>query len=114
MNALSLPKDKIKILLLEGIHQSAVELLHAAGYDNVVRLTKALDGEALREALQGPDVTVTVMEPGLFEVMGLTAAQVGEAAAAHGIVLHELSPHQASLEEAFMDLTRGELEFAAT
>jgi hypothetical protein len=32
----------------------------------------------------------------------------------HGIVLHELSPHQASLEEAFMDLTRGELEFAAS
>jgi len=29
-------------------------------------------------------------------------------------VLHELTPHQASLEEAFMDLTRGEVEFAAS
>lgn len=54
MNAkLSLPKDKIKILLLEGVHQSAVDLFHAAGYENVTRLTKALDGEALREALHG-------------------------------------------------------------
>jgi hypothetical protein len=29
------------------------------------------------------------------------------------VVLHELTPHQASLEEAFMDLTREELEFAS-
>ena len=54
MNAgLSFPKDKIKVLLLEGIHESAVDLFAAAGYTNVTRLTKALDGEALREALQG-------------------------------------------------------------
>ena len=54
MNAgLSFPKDKIRILLLEGIHESAVALFKAAGYTNVTRLTKALEGEALREALQG-------------------------------------------------------------
>ncbi|PPQ40788.1 D-3-phosphoglycerate dehydrogenase [Rhodoblastus acidophilus] len=50
---LSLSKDKIKVLLLEGIHQSAVELFENAGYTNVTRLTKALDGDALREALHG-------------------------------------------------------------
>ena len=43
----------------------------------------------------------------------MTAEQIGDAAAAHGVVLHELAPHQASLEEAFMDLTRGEIEFGA-
>ena len=54
MNAgLSFPKDKIKVLLLEGIHESAVSLFTAAGYTNVTRLTKALDGEALRDALLG-------------------------------------------------------------
>jgi D-3-phosphoglycerate dehydrogenase len=54
MNAgLSFPKDKIKVLLLEGIHESAVALFTAAGYTNVTRLAKALDGDALREALQG-------------------------------------------------------------
>ena len=49
---------------------------------------------------------------GALEVHGLTAEQVGEAAAGAGIALHELSPQQASLEEAFMNLTRDELEFA--
>jgi ABC-2 type transport system ATP-binding protein len=38
---------------------------------------------------------------------------VGDAAAATGIVLHELTPQQASLEEAFMNLTRDDVEFAA-
>ena len=44
---------------------------------------------------------------------GLTAEQVGEAAASAGITLHELTPQQASLEEAFMNLTRDEIEFGA-
>ncbi len=47
------------------------------------------------------------------EVHGLTAEQIGDAAAAHGIAIHELTPQQASLEEAFMSLTRSELEFAS-
>lgn len=50
---ISLPKDRIRVLLLEGIADSAVELLDAAGYRNVTRVAKALDGVALAEALQG-------------------------------------------------------------
>ncbi|AKR49191.1 MULTISPECIES: phosphoglycerate dehydrogenase [Acetobacter] len=50
---LSLPKDKIRILLLEGIHDSAVALLKASGYENVVRHKGALEGDALKEALEG-------------------------------------------------------------
>jgi ABC-2 type transport system ATP-binding protein len=67
---------------------------------------------ALAEVLTGLGASV-VENDGHLEVNGLTAEQVGEAAASHQIVLHELTPHQASLEEAFMDLTRGDLEFAA-
>ncbi len=48
---LSRPKDKIKILLLEGISETAVETFHAAGYTNIERHAKALEGEALRAAL---------------------------------------------------------------
>lgn len=44
---------------------------------------------------------------------GITAAEVGEVAAANGIVLHALSTDAASLEEAYLELTRGELEYAA-
>ncbi len=48
---------------------------------------------------------------GLLEVHGLAAPRIGEIAAANGIVLHQLTPQQASLEEAFMALTRDEVEF---
>jgi ABC-2 type transport system ATP-binding protein len=68
---------------------------------------------ALAEALAGPDVTVEPAAGGVLEVIGLTAEQVGEAAAARSIVLHELTPVRASLEEAFMDVTRDDVEFHA-
>jgi len=47
---------------------------------------------------------------GLLTVTGLDAARIGELAASAQIVLHELTP-LASLEEAFMELTSGSLEF---
>ncbi|QDH17926.1 phosphoglycerate dehydrogenase [Swingsia samuiensis] len=50
---LSLPKNKIRILLLEGIHDSAIEYLDTQGYAEVTRLKGALEGDALKEALQG-------------------------------------------------------------
>lgn len=49
----SLPKEKIRILLLEGISTTAVDVLRDAGYTQIERLTKALDGDDLRKALQG-------------------------------------------------------------
>jgi len=49
----SLAKDKIKVLLLEGVNDSAVELFHTTGYSNLERLPKALDAAALREAVKG-------------------------------------------------------------
>jgi ABC-2 type transport system ATP-binding protein len=83
-------------------------LEQASGNVVVVRSPEA---DALRGHVLGPDVTVVAREPGLIEVHGLTAQQIGETAARHGIVLHELTPQQASLEEAFMDLTRDDVEF---
>jgi ABC-2 type transport system ATP-binding protein len=65
----------------------------------------------LRRAVEALGATATDEGDDGLEVVGLSTAQVGEAAAEHRIVLHELTPHQASLEEAFMDITRGELEF---
>jgi len=77
---------------------------------NVV-LVRSPQVEELRSHVVGADVTVVALEPGLIEVQGLTAQQIGEAAARHKIVLHELTPQQVSLEEAFMDLTRDDVEF---
>jgi ABC-2 type transport system ATP-binding protein len=70
--------------------------------------------DALVELLAGPDVTVHSLEPGLVEVSGIDSTVIGETAAAHNIVLHELTPQHASLEEAFVELTRDEVEFAGT
>jgi len=50
---LALPKDKIRVLLLEGINQSGVDLIADSGYTNVTLLPKALAGEALCEAVRG-------------------------------------------------------------
>lgn len=48
----SLDKSKIKFLLLEGLHQSSVEVLNAAGYTNIEYHKKALDGDELKEAIK--------------------------------------------------------------
>ncbi|MEU1838325.1 ABC transporter ATP-binding protein [Micromonospora chersina] len=67
---------------------------------------------ALRDVLAGPTVAITGGEPGLLEVTGLTREQVGDRAAAAGLTLHELSATEASLEEAFMTMTRDAVEYA--
>jgi ABC-2 type transport system ATP-binding protein len=90
---------------------STSEFLSAAS-GNVVRLRSPQAAE-LRRLLVGPDVAVEALDAGYLEVRGLTAVQIGDLAAANGLALHELTPHQASLEEAFMDLTREEIEFKA-
>ena len=51
-NKVSLDKSKIKFVLLEGVHQSALDTLHAAGYTNIDFYKKALDGDELKEAIK--------------------------------------------------------------
>jgi ABC-2 type transport system ATP-binding protein len=50
----------------------------------------------------------------LIHVAGLTSAAIGDLAAAQSVALHELTPISASLEEAFMELTRDSVEFPGT
>jgi ABC-2 type transport system ATP-binding protein len=55
---------------------------------------------------------IVLTEPdGALSVTNLDAAAIGELAATSGAVLHELSPQRASLEEAFMSLTKDDVEF---
>jgi len=49
----------------------------------------------------------------VIEITGMDSAGVGRLAAAHGIALSELIPVRASLEEAFMELTRESVEYQA-
>jgi ABC-2 type transport system ATP-binding protein len=72
------------------------------------------EAERLRNLLVGPTVHVTAVSPGRLEVIGLTSDEIGDLAAANMIPLHELIPHQASLEDAFMSLTHDAVEFQTT
>lgn len=52
MAKVSLEKDKIKFLLVEGVHQSAIDNLRAAGYTNIEFHKGALDSETLKESVR--------------------------------------------------------------
>jgi ABC-2 type transport system ATP-binding protein len=67
----------------------------------------------LAAILAADEAQVVAVGDDELQVEGLGADEVGEQAAAHGIVLHELTPTQVSLEEAFMALTRDELDYRA-
>jgi len=69
--------------------------------------------ERLLDVLHGAGITVVETGAGALEVDGGKPEHIGELAAQHQIVLHELSPQQASLEEAFMQLTAESVEYHA-
>jgi ABC-2 type transport system ATP-binding protein len=52
-------------------------------------------------------------DPDVIEITGMDSAEVGRLAADYGITLFELIPVRASLEEAFMELTRDSVEYQA-
>ncbi|HEX3789607.1 MAG TPA: ABC transporter ATP-binding protein [Pseudonocardiaceae bacterium] len=79
---------------------------------NVVQV-RSQQATELRGLLVGPEVSVTSVEPGLLQVSGLNGAEIGKIACAHSIALEELTPVQASLEEAFMELTQDSVEYRA-
>ena len=74
---------------------------------------RSSDQDRLAGLLRSPDVTVTSADGGALAVSGLTAAQIGAVAADAGITVLELATEQASLEDAFVDLTQDAVEFRA-
>jgi ABC-2 type transport system ATP-binding protein len=58
-----------------------------------------------------PSPQPSAPDPDVIEVSGMDSADVGRLAAANSVVLFELTPIRASLEEAFMDLTRESVEY---
>ena len=79
---------------------------------NIVRV-RSPEATRLRELILGPGIRVSSDQPGALEVDGLSAEQIGDAAARHGLVLYELTPQKTSLEAAFMELTREATEYRA-
>jgi ABC-2 type transport system ATP-binding protein len=77
----------------------------------IVTRVRSPQAAQLAEALAAPDVSITVLEPGLIRVTGVDSVQVGDLAAAHGWALHENTPQQKSLEDAFLELTESAVEY---
>jgi ABC-2 type transport system ATP-binding protein len=92
------------------IADASVAELTAASGRPVVRV-RTDEAARLRELLAADDVSITGTERDLLTVTGLSSGAIGEVAARAGIALVELTPQQASLEEAFMELTRDAVEF---
>jgi ABC-2 type transport system ATP-binding protein len=88
---------------------SMAEFLTAAD-QNRVRV-RTPDAPRLRDLLSGPDVTVSSNEESVLIVDGLPSERIGEVASANAVTLYELVPQQASLEEAYMELTRDAVEY---
>jgi ABC-2 type transport system ATP-binding protein len=113
MSEMSLTADHL-IVIGRGrlIADMAVEEFVRQASGKLVRV-RSPQASRLAELVAGPGVSVTPEAGGALQIGGLSAEQVGDLAAEHGVVLHELTPVQVSLEEAFMDLTRDEVEFKA-
>jgi ABC-2 type transport system ATP-binding protein len=72
------------------------------------------EADALVRLLAASGADITAQAPGTLRIAGTDAEHIGRTAAAHGIPLFELTPSRASLEEAFMELTRDDVEFTTT
>jgi ABC-2 type transport system ATP-binding protein len=77
-----------------------------AGGDRTVRV-RTPQPEALRDLLVARGATVTLDGPDRLVAGGATAEQVGQAAAAGGVVLHEMRFERSNLEDVFLELTGG-------
>ena len=90
------------------------EVVRQASSGGAVRVRTPDAGTLQAElALAGEHVSVRAVEPDVLDVTGASSRQIGEAAASRGIVLHELTPLRASLEDAYMDLTGDAVEYRA-
>jgi ABC-2 type transport system ATP-binding protein len=87
------------------VAQSTLAAL-TAGADRTVRV-RTPEPEALRDLLVARGATVTVDGPDRLVVGGVTTEQVGQAAAAGGVVLHEMRFERSNLEDVFLELTGG-------
>jgi ABC-2 type transport system ATP-binding protein len=87
------------------------ELLAAASNGRVnLRTPQAAEVMTL---LSGTGGTVTSTGPDTLTVTGLDVARIADLTAERGLRLHELSPEQTSLEDAYIELTHGAVEYTA-
>ena len=111
MSEMALTADRV-VVIGRGrlIAQGTVAEVVRASSSGHVRVDSA-EPDRLSRVLHDGGGDVSVGSDGALVVTALTAREVGTIAGAAGITLYELSTHAASLEEAFMELTRDAVEY---
>ncbi len=106
MSEMSLTADRL-IIIGRGrlIAQATVQDFLGGGSGGFVRV-RSPQGDALAMLLKARGAAVVRQADGTLSITGATCEAVGELARANGLTLAELSAHQASLEERYMELTR--------
>ncbi|WP_051400316.1 ABC transporter ATP-binding protein [Haloechinothrix halophila] len=95
----------------ELVAQSSTSDFVARATEQAVRV-RSPQLSLFRDVLAGENAGMREDDGGIV-VSGMDSEAIGELAAKHSIVLHELSPQQGSLEQAFMHLTGDTVEYAA-
>lgn len=111
MSEMSLTADHV-IVLGRGrvLADAPLSELVSAWTATTVRVRTPRPSE-LVDVLAGTGVSVTAAETGVLDIEGTSAAAIGDAAAAAGIPLHELTPTTGSLEDAYLALTGESVEY---
>ncbi|QDG65148.1 MULTISPECIES: ABC transporter ATP-binding protein [unclassified Pseudarthrobacter] len=82
-----------------------------AGTRQVKTLVRTSAATQLSALLSGDGVTVNQGQPETLEVTGLDARQIAQVALDNRVLVYELTPQQSSLEDAYFDLTKDEVEY---
>lgn len=111
MSEMALTADEI-VVIGRGkmIRQGTVESLTESAVGTV--LVRTPDLAKLTQALSAKGFSCTPENENTLTVSGASSEQVGEVAHQAGIVLHELTPQRASLEDVFMELTADAVQFS--
>ncbi|MFZ0170925.1 MAG: ATP-binding cassette domain-containing protein [Acidimicrobiales bacterium] len=111
MSEMALTADDV-IIIGKGrlITQVPTEQLIAQSSQRFVRV-RSPEMAKLRAALDRQGATTVLEDDGSLSVRGTDETEIGELAGRLPVVLHELSPQSASLEEAFMELTEDSIEY---
>jgi len=112
MGEMSMTADRL-IIIGRGrlIAQTTVEEFLGSGSSYVRARSAQLD--ALGGLLTAHGAGVTRAGDDTLHITGVTSEAVGEVARANGLALQELSTQQASLEERFMELTKGSIDYGS-
>lgn len=114
MSEMALTADHIVVIGRGKILADApVSQILAAASGNGVRV-RSPQATQLAELIAPTGAQITSSEPGLLYVNGANAVSIGELAASAGLVLHELTPVESTLEAAYMELTADSVEYHST